>query len=104
MVIMDLTFMELSRMIAELRAERAVITAAIAVLERLAQTGQGKRRGRPPAWLSIARGSSGITALSSNTQPKVKRHLSAEVKRRMAEAQRKRWAAYRKAKAADTKS
>jgi hypothetical protein len=38
-------------MIAELRAEREGISEAILVLERLS-LGQGKRRGRPPAWMT----------------------------------------------------
>jgi len=84
--------MEIVKMIAELRAERTAIEEALAVLERLART-QGKRRGRPPAWLSIARGSA-----ASATAHKT-RVLSPEVRKRMAEGQKKRWAAYRKAKA-----
>jgi hypothetical protein len=42
--------MDISKMIAELRAEREGLNEAIAVLERLS-LGQGKRRGRPPAWM-----------------------------------------------------
>ncbi len=38
-------------MLAELRAERDQLAEAILVLERLA-AGQGKRRGRPPAWMT----------------------------------------------------
>ena len=38
-------------MLSELRQEREQIEEAIMTLERLAR-GQGKRRGRPPAWLS----------------------------------------------------
>jgi hypothetical protein len=38
-------------MLAELRQERAQIEEAIMALERLAH-GQGKRRGRPPAWMT----------------------------------------------------
>jgi len=43
--------MNLSKMIAELRAEREGIDQAILVLERMA-AGQGRRRGRPPAWMT----------------------------------------------------
>jgi len=43
--------MEINKMLAELRMEREQITQAIAVLERLT-VGQGKRRGRPPKWLT----------------------------------------------------
>ena len=43
--------MDVSRILGELRAERAQIEEAILSLERLAR-GRGKRRGRPPAWLT----------------------------------------------------
>jgi hypothetical protein len=43
--------MEINRMLEELRAEREQIEEAIVVLQRLA-AGQGKRRGRPPKWMS----------------------------------------------------
>jgi hypothetical protein len=38
-------------MLAELRSDREQIEEAIMTLERLAR-GRGKRRGRPPAWMS----------------------------------------------------
>ena len=38
-------------MLAELRQEREQIDQAIMILERLAR-GRGKRRGRPPAWMT----------------------------------------------------
>ncbi len=40
-------------MLAELREQREAIEQAILVLERIA-AGQGKRRGRPPAWMASA--------------------------------------------------
>ena len=43
--------MDVSKILAELQAERAQIEEAILSLEKLAR-GRGKRRGRPPAWLS----------------------------------------------------
>ena len=43
--------MDVVKMLSELRQEREQIEEAILTLERLAR-GQGKRRGRPPAWLS----------------------------------------------------
>jgi len=43
--------MDVIKMLAELRQERAQIEEAIMALERLAR-GQGKRRGRPPAWMT----------------------------------------------------
>ena len=41
-------------MLAELRAERDQLDDAILALQRLA-AGQGKRRGRPPAWLTLVK-------------------------------------------------
>lgn len=43
--------MDVMKMLADLRQEREAIEEAILTLERLAR-GQGKRRGRPPAWMA----------------------------------------------------
>src|SRR5437879_4291754 len=43
--------MDILKMLAELRAEREQVEEAIIVLERLAR-GRGKRRGRPPKWMT----------------------------------------------------
>lgn len=43
--------MDILKVIAELRHEREKIEEVLVALERLAR-GQGKRRGRPPAWMS----------------------------------------------------
>jgi hypothetical protein len=43
--------MDITKMLTELRQEREQIEEAILSLERLAR-GRGKRRGRPPAWMS----------------------------------------------------
>jgi hypothetical protein len=83
--------MELIKVIAELRAERAAIDEALAALDRIARATAGKRRGRPPAWLAAANG-----AIPAGGEPRTKRSLSPEVRKKMAEAQKKRWAAYRK--------
>ena len=45
--------MDINKMLEELRAEREQVEQAILVLERIAQ-GRGKRRGRPPAWMTAA--------------------------------------------------
>jgi len=45
--------MDVSKILTELRAERQQIEDAIVSLERLAR-GRGKRRGRPPSWMSEA--------------------------------------------------
>ena len=82
--------MNVNQMILDLRAEREALTAAMSVLERIAQS-RGKRRGRPPAWLT------GISK-AKPTSDAPKRVLSAATKKKMALAQRKRWAAAKKAK------
>jgi hypothetical protein len=46
--------MDISKMLVELRAERDQLDEAILVLQRLA-AGQGKRRGRPPAWMTAVK-------------------------------------------------
>jgi hypothetical protein len=46
--------MNITKMIAELRAEHENIVEAITVIERLS-LGQGKRRGRPPAWMATVK-------------------------------------------------
>jgi hypothetical protein len=45
--------MDILKMLGELRHERSQIEEAILVLQRLS-LGQGKRRGRPPAWMAAA--------------------------------------------------
>jgi hypothetical protein len=56
--------MDVTKILAELKAERAQIEEAIISLERLAR-GRGRRRGRPPAWLSSA-----SEVLAAAEQPK----------------------------------
>jgi hypothetical protein len=46
--------MDVAKILSELRQEREQIEEAIISLERLAR-GRGKRRGRPPAWLAMAK-------------------------------------------------
>lgn len=46
--------MDVTKILAELRQERQAIEEAIITMERLAR-GQGKRRGRPPAWMAALR-------------------------------------------------
>ena len=43
--------MDVSKILAELKAEREQIEEAIVSLERLAR-GRGRQRGRPPGWLN----------------------------------------------------
>jgi hypothetical protein len=46
--------MDINKMLLELRAERDQLAEAILVLERLV-AGRGKRRGRPPAWMTAVK-------------------------------------------------
>lgn len=77
--------MDVNKMLAELQQERTRLDEAIQTLERLA-TGSGRRRGRPPKWMSA------MTAPA-----KKKRTMSAATRKKMADAQKKRWAAKKKA-------
>lgn len=78
-------------MLAELRQERERLGEAILVLERLASGGH-KRRGRPPKWMTAT------SQQNDSTQRKRKR-FSAATRKKMAEAQKRRWAGIRKAEA-----
>jgi hypothetical protein len=84
--------MDILKMLAEFRAERQQIEEAIFALERLAAGTRGKRRGRPPKWMSDSN-----AAAAGEPAPKT-RTVSPAARKRMAEAQKKRWAA-RKAQA-----
>ena len=79
-------------MIAELRAQKQALEESMIMLERLARS-QGKRRGRPPLFLSKA------LSQASATGSRKRRPFSAETRKKMAAAQRKRWAAIRKKQA-----
>jgi hypothetical protein len=45
--------MDVATIIAELRGEREQLDMAILSLERLAATSGQRRRGRPPAWMTV---------------------------------------------------
>jgi len=89
--------MDIHRILMELRAEQERLAEAILTIERLAAGSLGKRRGRPPKWMASARAAAD-SPLASNAiapgslAPKKKRRFSAATRKRMAEAQRKRWA------------
>ncbi len=87
--------MNVNQMIADLQAERQALTSAMAVLESIAQS-RGKAARPAPAWLA---GVSGVK-LQKDKGDKPKRVLSAATKKKMAVAQRKRWAAAKKAQEA----
>jgi hypothetical protein len=70
--------MDLQKIIAELKKERVALEDAIVHLEQFART-QPKRRGRPPAYLS-------------GRKPRKRKPFSEATKRKMAAAQKRRWA------------
>lgn len=71
----------LQQIVAELKAERNQLDQAIAALNGISTP---RRRGRPPKSDQIA------------TRPKRRRRLSAEGRRRISEAVKKRWAKVRR--------
>ena len=81
--------MNLTKMIAELKEQKQALEETMIMLERLARS-QGKRRGRPPLFLSQP---------SKAGPGRKRRPFSAETRKKMATAQRKRWAAIRKKQA-----
>jgi len=60
--------MDVSKILAELKAEREQIEEAIVSLERLAR-GRGKRRGRPPSWMSSAEVEAAVAAPKRRGRP-----------------------------------
>ena len=89
--------MDVNALLAQLRTEREMLEEAILALERLARGG-GKRRGRPPKWLLDVQ--SEPESAEAPAKKKV-RVLNEEARRKMSEAQRKRWAAKRGNEPAD---
>jgi hypothetical protein len=79
--------MDILKMLAELRSEKVRLEEAILVMQRLVSSHGGKRRGRPPKWMWLAR-----TTDAAFYHPK-KRTLSVAARKRIAAAQKKRWAA-----------
>jgi hypothetical protein len=69
--------MDVAKILADLRQERDQLEEAILSLERLA-TGRGRRRGRPPAWMTEAKkrgrppGSKNKVPAMAKSQPQVK--------------------------------
>jgi len=80
--------MDILKMLADLRAEREQIEQAILAIEHLAVGSRGKRRGRTPKWMAKVNEEAVETATFST-----KRTMSAAARKRMADAQKKRWAA-----------
>jgi hypothetical protein len=72
--------MDILKMLSDLRTERSQIEQAILAIERLS-TGQGKRRGRPPKWMSQVRDEQ-----ESRTKAPKKQTVSSITRKRMAAA------------------
>ena len=83
--------MDLMEILRELRQERVQVEEAILSLTRLVYA-RGTRRGRPPKNLS---GSLDLQSLDG--APRRKRIVSAEARKKMSMAQKRRWAEARKA-------
>ena len=83
--------MDIHWMLGELRSEKERLEEAILTIERLAAGSLGKRRGRPPKWMAGAK-ALGAQLSAKTRAPKKRRRFSAATRKRMAEAQRKRWA------------
>ena len=79
--------MDIHRILAELRSEKERLEEAILTIERLAAGSLGKRRGRPPKWMASMKADA-----APLLAPKKRRKFSAATRKRMAEAQKKRWA------------
>ena len=74
--------MDVVKMLAELRSQKAAVEEALVILEKIARS-QGGRRGRPPSYLA-------------SSTPRKRKPFSEATKKRMREAQKRRWAKYRK--------
>lgn len=82
--------MDLRRILAELYSERDTLDEAIAALEKIAGAKAETRRRRTPAGFAAV-----AQVIPASGEPVKKRSLSAEVRKRMAEAQKRRWQSYR---------
>jgi hypothetical protein len=81
--------MDITGILSELRTELKATEEAIMAVERFAR-GSGKRRGRPPKWISAIK-----EPLGAKSIPAKKRAVSDEGRARISAAQRRRWAAAR---------
>jgi hypothetical protein len=67
--------MDVTKILTELRQEREQIEEAIMSLERLAR-GRGRRRGRPPAWMTELNKKRGRPPGSKNKIPSIQKAIS----------------------------
>jgi hypothetical protein len=91
--------MDFDKMLSELRNQKGALDQAILALERLA-LGGGKKRGRP------RKTEAALEELKPVAEVKVRRRKarSPEARAKMAESQRKRWEAWKKAQAEQNNS
>jgi hypothetical protein len=75
----EVIYLDIDKMLADLRVEREQIEEAILTLERLAR-GRGRRRGRPPSWLKEAAAS--VSDIEDGQQPNGAAGHAAEPRRR----------------------
>jgi hypothetical protein len=59
---------DINKILDELRQERTQLEQAILSIERLA-AGQGKRRGRPPLWMAVAKSAVSQTTTKRRGRP-----------------------------------
>ena len=85
--------MDIHSILADLRSEKERLEEAILTIERLAVGSLTKRRGRPPKWLVSVKTETDSSVGRESLAPKKRRRFSAATRKKMAEAQRKRWAA-----------
>ena len=67
--------MDIVKMVDALREERALLEEVIIAMERLAR-GQGKRRGRPPAWMTAMRNEGPRRGRSPGSRNRAKTHAA----------------------------
>jgi hypothetical protein len=90
--------MEILKMLADLRAEREHLEQAILAVERLAAGTRGKRRGRPPKWMSALNAEA-----SAVSGPRTTRVIKGAAGKPIGEAQKNRPTAKKaQAKPSDT--
>ncbi len=85
--------MDIQYILAELRTELQLLNETILALEGI-KPGQAKRRGRPPGRKAASVETPAPEAIDSSAPVRPKRtEMSAEARKRISDAQKKRWAA-----------
>lgn len=92
--------MDIHSILADLRTEKERLEEAILTIERLAAGSLAKRRGRPPKWMASLKADAPPASAYKAVSPGKSRKFSAATRKRMAEAQRKRWASRKSAQQA----